>query len=198
MAERGPSQDSGINWPVVAIGGLILALAVAAISESIVRVIVAVAVFSFTLYLAQPRAEVEIENPLLEELRAQKHGLDRRKYGRLRTYTERLLDQVRHMNRIAIEGREGKIAPRHAHAELDRIAAMMRDTIDDIRKSAGVPTPTDTPTEGSAKPNQPKIVLPKIGSDAAEDVPPDDDRWPGDRPKGGSDRVGEEPADRAD
>lgn len=199
MAERGPSQDSGTNWPVVAVGGLILALAVAAIDDSLVRVIVAVAVLSLTLYLSQPKPEVEVENPLLEELRAHKHGLDRRKYGRLRTYTERLLDHVRHMNRIAIEGREGKIAPRHAHAELDRIAAMMRDTIDDIRKSAGVPTPTETPTERSAKPPQPKIVLPKAGSDdEGGDVPQDDDRWPGAGPATRSDREGGEVAEQED
>lgn len=200
MAERGPSQDSGTNWPVVAVGGLILALAVAAIDDSLVRVIVAVAVLSLTLYLSQPRAEMEVENPLLDELRAHKHGLDRRKYGRLRSYTERLLDHIRHMNQVAIEGREGKIAPRHAHAELDRIAAMMRDTIDDIRKSAGVPTPTETPAERAAKQSQPKIVLPKIDSEDEEgDVPHDDDRWPGAGPTHPrSAQAGREATDRED
>ncbi len=118
-----------------------------------------------------------VDNPLLDHLRDQKPGLDRRKYGRLRQHTERLLDHVRQMNRIAIDGRAGKVQPRHAHAEMDRLAALMRDNVDEIRKAAGVPTPMEEPT--SRRKAQPNVVLPKGQREHAEGTessppPPDE------------------------
>jgi hypothetical protein len=150
---------------------LLLVLAVAAIPDIILRAIVAAIIMGGTFYLAQSREELKVENPLLEQLRTQTHeGLDRRKYGRLRSRTDRLLEQVRQMNRIAIAGREGKLSPRHAHAELDRIAALMRDTVDQIRKSAGVPTPIEKPASTrTGKVVQPQIVLPRASLETLED-----------------------------
>lgn len=171
MAASRPSPDTSPNWAVVGLGILLLVLAVTAIPDIILRAIVAAIIMGGTFYLAQSREELQVENPLLDQLRTQRHeGLDRRKYGRLRSRTDRLLEQVRHMNRIAIEGREGKLSPRHAHAELDRIAALMRDTIDEIRKSAGVPTPIEGPASTRAgKVLQPQIVLPRASRDSVEE-----------------------------
>ncbi|NIR45685.1 MAG: hypothetical protein GWN99_14895 [Gemmatimonadetes bacterium] len=166
MAEHKPTGDAIINWGVVGFGGVLLALAVAAIPQEhlFVRVLAAVAIYVGTLYLSQSGDEPEVENPVLEQLRSKSGGLDRRKYGRLRSATERMLEQVRNMNRVAIEGREGKIAPRHAQAELDRLAAQMRDLIDGIRKSAGVPTPVEEAGR-SGKVVQPQIVMPRASRD---------------------------------
>ncbi len=161
MAEGKPTQDMGINWAVVAIGALALAIAVGMADSTLVRVVAAVVIFVATVYMSRVREETIVENPLLDQLRDQQQGLDRRKYGRLRSSTDRLLDHVRRMNRIAIDGREGRMAPRHAQAEMDRLAALMKDAIDDIRKSAGVPTPIETPGERAGKVVQPKIVFPK-------------------------------------
>ncbi len=154
-------QDTGTNWLVVGAGALFLALAVLAFNQPAVRAVVAVVVFIAAFLMARPRDETPVENPLLEQLRTHKDGLDRRKYGRLRSTTERLLDNVRQMNKIAIDGREGRLSPRHAHAELDRLAAIMRDVIDEIRKAAGVPTPAEEPKTRSGKVVQPSVVLPK-------------------------------------
>jgi hypothetical protein len=154
-------QDSGTNWLVVGAGALFLALAVLAFDQPALRAAVAVVVFIGAFIMARPREESPVENPLLEQLRTHKDGLDRRKYGRLRSTTERLLDNVRQMNKIAIDGREGRLSPRHAHAELDRLAAIMRDVIDEIRKAAGVPTPAEEPGTRSGKVAQPSVVLPK-------------------------------------
>ena len=159
-------QDSGTNWIVVGAGALFLALAVLAFNDPLLRAAVAVVVFIAAFIMARPREETPIENPLLEQLRTHKEGLDRRKYGRLRSTTERLLDNVRQMNRIAIDGREGRLSPRHAQAELDRLAAVMRDVIDEIRKAAGVPTPTEEPAARSGRAAQPSVVLPRAAREA--------------------------------
>jgi hypothetical protein len=179
-------QETGTNWVVVGAGALFLALAVLAFEHPILRAIVAIVVFIGTFFMARSREETLIENPLLDQLRTQKQGLDRRKYGRLRSTTERLLENVRQMNRIAIDGREGRLSPRHASAELDRLSALMRDVIDDIRKAAGVPTPTEEHSARPGKVVQPHVVLPKaqrdeqeeekvaVATDAAEDTEPEE------------------------
>ncbi|UCC81732.1 MAG: hypothetical protein JSW46_12050 [Gemmatimonadota bacterium] len=164
-------QESGTNWPVVGAGALFLALAVLAFNEPVLRAVVAVVVFIAAFLMARSREESPVENPLLEQLRTHKDGLDRRKYGRLRSTTERLLDNVRQMNKIAIDGREGRLSPRHAHAELDRLAAVMRDVIDEIRKAAGVPTPAEEPGSRSAKATPPSVVLPKAAREAEAESP---------------------------
>jgi hypothetical protein len=165
-------QDSGTNWIVVGAGALFLALAVLAFNDPLLRAAVAVIVFIAAFIMARPREETPIENPLLEQLRTHKEGLDRRKYGRLRSTTERLLDNVRQMNKIAIDGREGRLSPRHAQAELDRLAAVMRDVIDEIRKAAGVPTPTEEPAARSGRAAHPSVVLPRAvrEAEAAEEA----------------------------
>ena len=160
MAEHVPGQPGQVNWTVVAFGGLLMVLAILAIPDRLVSAPVAAFILGLTFYMAHQKQETEVENPLLDELRAKKTGLDRRKYGRLRSSTDRLLDNVRTMNRIAIDGREGKLSPRHAHAELDRLAAKMGDLIDDIRKSAGIPTPPEEPSQ-VGRVVQPQVVLPK-------------------------------------
>ncbi len=162
-------QDSGTNWMVVGAGALFLALAVLAFNQPVLRAAVAVVVFIAAFLMARPREETPVENPLLEQLRTHKDGLDRRKYGRLRSTTERLLDNVRQMNKIAIDGREGRLSPRHAHAELDRLAAVMRDVIDEIRKAAGVPTPAEEPATRSGRVAQPAVVLPKAAREPEEE-----------------------------
>jgi hypothetical protein len=161
-------QESGTNWIVVGAGALFLALAVLAFNDPLLRAVAAVVVFIAAFVMARPRDDSTIENPLLEQLRTHKDGLDRRKYGRLRSTTERLLDNVRQMNKIAIDGREGRLSPRHAHAELDRLAAVMRDVIDEIRKAAGVPTPAEEPGPRSGKVAQPSVVLPKATRETEE------------------------------
>ncbi|MGD2216515.1 MAG: hypothetical protein PVJ64_07150 [Gemmatimonadales bacterium] len=159
-------QDSGTNWLVVGAGALFLALAVLAFNQPVLRAAAAVVVFIGAFLMARPREEAQIENPLLDQLRTHKDGLDRRKYGRLRSTTERLLDNVRQMNKIAIDGREGRLSPRHAHAELDRLAAIMRDVIDEVRKAAGVPTPAEESGTRPGRAAQPSVVLPKAAREA--------------------------------
>ena len=166
MAERQSGQQ-GMNWPVVLFGGLVLVLLVAIIPDQFFRALAALFIFVATYFMAQSRDTAEVENPLLEQARTARPGLDRRKYGHLRAATERLLDEVRNMNRIAVEGREAKLSQHHAHAELDRLAGTMRDLVDEIRKSAGIPTPTQEKPE-SEQPVRPHVVIPKAKSDDAE------------------------------
>lgn len=170
MAEL-KQQDSGINWAVVGAGVILMALTVASIPDDRVfwRIIVAIAILVVTLYWSRSRQEPVIENPLFDQLHSQQHGLDRRKYGKLRSTTEELLDYVRQMNRVAVEGREGKLSPRHTQAELDRLAAKLRDVVDEIRKTAGVPTPSAGPSARDKRVPQPKVVIPK--AQASPDSP---------------------------
>lgn len=164
--------DSGINWAVVGAGAILLALIVASIPDDkiFLRVIIALAILGVTLYWSRPRQEPIIENPLFEQLHSQQHGLDRRKYGRLRSTTEDLLEFIRQMNQVAVEGREGKLSPRHTQAELDRLAAKLRDIIEEVRKTAGVPTPLAEP--GPAKRSaQPKVVIPKARTNSEPPSP---------------------------
>lgn len=165
-------QDSGINWAFVGAGVILMALFVASIPDDKVfaRVIVAVAILGLTVFLSRPRQETVVENPLFEQLHSQQHGLDRRKYGRLRSTTEDLLDFIRQMNRVAVEGREGKLSPRHTQAELDRLAAKLRDIVEEIRKTAGVPTPPAEPRPGK-RPAQPKVVIPKARTNSQPPSP---------------------------
>jgi hypothetical protein len=172
MAERKPAETGITNWAVVMFGGMLLALAILVVPDPFLRVLAVLVIYVAVIYVSQAKEEPELDNPLLEQLRPQSTGLDRRKYGRLRSSTDRMLDQVRDMNRVAVEGREGKIAPRHAHAELDRLAAGLRDMIDEIRKSAGVPTPTEETTPSGSQ----QIVMPKTHGDSGPAAVDDTDR----------------------
>lgn len=166
MADSKPAAESGVNWPVVLLGVLALLVVVYVIPDPLIRTIAAAVISIGTVYVAQSGQEQVIENPVFEQLHSHHvEGLDRRKYGSLRTHTERLLEHVRRMNHIAVDGREGKIAPRHAQAELDRLAGMMKELVDDIRKTAGVPTPM---REAGSKASQPQIVMPKPADEPSE------------------------------
>jgi hypothetical protein len=169
MAERKPAETGVINWAVVMFGGILLALAIIVLPDPFLRVLAVLIIYVFVIYLSQAREEPEVENPLLDKIQEKSGGLDRRKYGRLRSTTDRMLDQVRDMNRVAVEGREGKIAPRHAHAELDRMAATLREMTDEIRKSAGVPTP---PEKAAPSVSSQQVVMPKAHGDTP--TPADD------------------------
>ncbi len=173
MAELRSPQDTGVNWSVVGVGIILLMLVVIAIPDAFLRALVSAIIMFGAVFLAQSRAEPQLESPVLDQLhRGHDAGLDRRKYGHLRKFTSNLLDYVREMNKIAVEGREGKLAPRHAQAELERIAAKMRETVDDIRKTAGVPTPMEATSK--EKPVQPRVVIPKPTREAEprEAAPP--------------------------
>ncbi len=167
MAAQQPTQDSGTNWAIVGLGVIVLMLVNLAIQDLFLRALASSIILLATVFWSQTKPEAELDNPLLEQLHGVKQqGLDRRKYGHLRSSTNNLLDHVRQMNRIAVEGREGKLAPRHAQAELDRLASKMRDLVDDIRKTAGVPTPMEAaPREEAAKP---EVVIPKAAADQPE------------------------------
>jgi len=164
MAEGKPAGDSSVNWPIVGLGVIALLVVVFVVPSPMTRTLLAAVIMVLTVYVAQSREEAVVENPLFEHLHASHgEGLDRRKYGRLRTHTDRLLEHVRQMNRLAVEGREGKIAPRHAQAELDRLSEMMKDLVDEVRKTAGVPTPQGDPGK---RQSQPQIVMPKPGEES--------------------------------
>jgi hypothetical protein len=168
MAEPQSSQEQGTNWAVVGLGVIVLMLVNLALPDLFLRALASAIILLATVFWSQTKPEAELENPILDQLHdTQRHGLDRRKYGHLRSSTDNLLDHVRQMNRIAVEGREGKLAPRHAQAELDRLASKMRDVVDDIRKTAGVPTPMDSASARPA-PAKPDIVIPKQAADAQE------------------------------
>ena len=188
MAERSPDEqpqapnsDTGkvepqINWGAVLLGATVLALGVAFLQDMIVRVLFAVIVFVGVFNLIKPAApDPELENPVLDKLREPNTGLDRRKYGRLRAYTDRLLEHVRAMNRMAVDARQGKVSHRHASAELDRLAEMMRGVISEIRKAAGVPTPVTELESLASKRPQPQVIMPKsrreTGEGAEEEAP---------------------------
>ncbi len=165
MADRNLSPEGGINWGVVGFGVILLMLATSAIPDTLLRVLAAAGIMILTFLWSRSRPETELENPVLDKLHDKQFGLDRRKYGRLRSSTDRMLEHVREMNRIAVQGREGKLAPRHAQAELDRLAAAMRDLVEDVRRSAGVPTPMEDP---SSRADKPQVVIPKARTKPGE------------------------------
>ncbi len=139
MTSNGPLQRGDVNWAGIALGAVLLALLVAVIGSVLLRVVAAVGVLALTFYLTQVREANNIAD--LSMLSESDVGLDRRKYGRLRDTTNQLLNNVRRMNQIGVDARAGKITQRHANVELDRLAAMLLDLIQEIRKAAGVPTP---------------------------------------------------------
>lgn len=130
-----------INWGTVIIIAAIMAPIVFVVDNPVLRTGVAIVALLIGIQVIVAGAETEVDNPLLQKLHESTHGLDRRKYGRLRAYTDRFLDHVRAMNRTAIDARQGKMTPHHATAELDRISQHMDSVMEEIRKSAGVPTP---------------------------------------------------------
>ncbi len=140
MTSNGPLQKGGVNWAGVALGAVLLALVVFAIGSVFLRVVAAVGVLALTFYLTQVREAKNVADlSLLSE--SDVVGLDRRKYGRLRDTTNHCLEKIRRMNQIGVDARAGKITQRHANAELDRLAAILRDLVPEIRKAAGIPTP---------------------------------------------------------
>jgi hypothetical protein len=178
MAEQGSPQDANVNWAVVGVGIILLMLANIGIQDTFLRLIVSAIIMLVAVFWSQSRPEAEVENPVLDELhKRQDTGLDRRKYGHLRSSTGNLLEHVRQMNKIAVDGREGKLAPRHAKAELDRIAAKMRDLVEDIRKTAGVPTPMGAESS-KEKAAQPQVVIPKPAAKPPQRAEPPPAREP--------------------
>ncbi len=140
MTSNGLLQRGDVNWAGIALGAVLLALLVAVIGSVLLRVVASVGVLALTFYLIQVREANNIADlSMLSE--SDVGGLDRRKYGRLRDTTNQLLENVRRMNQIGVDARAGKITQRHANTELDRIAATLRDLVQEIRKSAGIPTP---------------------------------------------------------
>ncbi len=130
-----------IDWGPVILAAALLVLAVALIPNVILRTGIALVVFLWAFRLSRPRTpDPALETPLLAKLQQGSQGLDRRRYGRLRAYTDSMLDEVREINRLAIDAREGKMTQRHANAQLDRKVTDMRGVLDQIRRSAGVPT----------------------------------------------------------
>ena len=57
MAEGKPSQDLSINWAVVAVGALALAMAVGLADRAIERVVAAVVILVAVIYMARAREE---------------------------------------------------------------------------------------------------------------------------------------------
>lgn len=144
-------RESTVNWSGVIVGGILLVLIVGAVHSILIRCVATAVAFAVTVYASQRWEEREIENPILRQIRQKRPGLDRRKYGRLRAATDDLLQQIREMNRVAVDARSGKISQRHAHVELDRVADKMRGLVSVIRKAAGVPTPVrDAPSPAAS------------------------------------------------
>ncbi len=113
-----------------------------------------------------------VENPLFDQL----HSTVRPRPAKVREaplHHRGSSGPVRQMNRVAVEGREGKLSPRHTQAELDRLAAKLRDVVDEIRKTAGVPTPLENPAR-AARGGHPKVVIPKARTRRQRhlDIPP--------------------------
>ena len=166
----GASQPH-VNWGPVLFMATALLLVVGLVDDPIWRVGLALVLFLLAFRFALPSASepVEVENPILEQMREPSvAGLDRRKYGRLRAYTERLLEHVRSMNRLAIDARQGKLTQRHANAELDRLMEMMRGVLGDVRKAAGVPTPAVNPGALDKSRPQPQVIMPSKKKRRAE------------------------------
>ncbi len=168
MAEDSGSQIiTGINWTGIVLGTILVAMIAGGLQPIVPRVLAVMIVTLVTVYLSIERESTEVENPVLEQMRGGASGLDRRKYGRLRSQTDKLLDHIRRMNRIAVDAREGKVTQAHARSEIDRIAEMMRDQIDDIRKAAGVPTPVVDPSATSGRVVRPRGQSPPSSGGAA-------------------------------
>ncbi len=160
-----------VNWAAVLMAATVLLLVVALVGDPIWRVGLSLVLFLLAFRFALPGVAepTEIENPILEKMREQSTaGLDRRKYGRLRAYTERLLVHVRSMNRLAIDARQGKLTQRHANAELDRLMEMMRGALGDIRNAACVPTPEVNPGALDRSRPQPQVIMPSKKKRRAE------------------------------
>ncbi len=169
MTSNGPLQKGDRNWAGVALGAVLLAFVVFAIGSVFLRVVAAVGVLALTFYLTQVREANNVAD--LSMLSESDFGLDRRKYGRLRDTTNQLLDNVRRMNQIGVDARAGKITQRHANAELDRLAAVLRDLVPEIRKAAGIPTPVvqRRPTTGRViSPANRPVTAEAADSDAQE------------------------------
>ena len=157
-----PPPQPQVNWAGVLLAAAVMVMAVALIGNVFVRVVVSLIAFLGAFQLVRPTAaEPDVEQPLVYKTRGAGEGLDRRKYGKLRAYTQRLLEHVRSMNRLAVDARQGKMTHRHAHAELDRLAEMMRGVVAEVRKAAGVPTPSTSRDSLREKRPQPQVAMPK-------------------------------------
>ncbi len=177
MTSNGPLQRGDLNWAGIALGAVLLALLVAVIGSVLLRVVAAVGILALTFYLTQVReANNMADLSMLSE--SDVGGLDRRKYGRLRDTTNQLLENVRRMNQIGVDARAGKITQRHANVELDRLAATLRDLVQEIRKSAGIPTPVveRRPTTGRviSPANRPLTAEAADAQEQQESEPPVD------------------------
>ena len=171
MAENEPNtpapteseSTAQVNWGAVMLAAAVLVLATALVNNVVMRTLMALVAFMWAFSLMRPTApETDVQTPMLDKLRSEGQGLDRRKYGRLRAYTDRILEHVRAMNRLAVDARQGKVTRRHAIAEMDRLTEMMRGVVQEIRKAAGIPTPAASlSTSTSEKKPQPQVIMPK-------------------------------------
>lgn len=95
---------------------------------------------------------------LLERLKAER--THRRRFVRLRTHVQQLLNEVRRLNWLAVDADRGFRSKEAATEEMDAIEGRLRDLVAAIREAAGEAAPegVEAPpdAEGSDRPTEPE------------------------------------------
>lgn len=75
----------------------------------------------------------------------------KRRFVRLRSQVQQLLDEIRRLNWMAVDAERGFRSREKALAEMDRIEERLKDLIAEIRTTAGQISPSDEEVEGEGE-----------------------------------------------
>ncbi len=90
-----------------------------------------------------PGIRLEVSDALGSNARWESRG---RVFRELRSQVGLFLEQVRRLNWVAVDAERGFRDKEEAMREMDKIEAVMREIITDVRNAAGRPTPEPTVT----------------------------------------------------
>lgn len=75
----------------------------------------------------------------------------KRRFVRLRSQVQQLLDEIRRLNWMAVDAERGFRSREKALREMDRIEERLKDLIAEIRTTAGQISPSDEEVEGEGE-----------------------------------------------
>jgi hypothetical protein len=77
-------------------------------------------------------------SPTEMEQRCYRALAEKRRFGKLRSATDQMIDKIKYLNRLAIDLEKGRIEPTGGQQELDQVQEQLLDIVKSLRQHAGV------------------------------------------------------------
>lgn len=132
--------------------GFILLIALAAVVAVLLAVEEPVARLALGLLLLAPIVWASARLGVVELVtQSPAERVHKRRFVRLRSQVQQLLDEIRRLNWMAVDAERGFRSREKALSEMDRIEERLKELIAEIRSTAGQISPTDEEVEGEGE-----------------------------------------------